>query len=262
MGRGLWAPVALSITFLAGPASADVLDLTTAGSSGVINGAYFFQYTANLPTGTGVFGPFLRLQRNGTEAGYNTSGTLQFDTKAGIWTHAIQLSAIPVVNGYRQFALDINETASGTNPLLSLDMVQLFVTSNANITGYPFGGSATKVFDLDAPAGSSTADIWVKLNYSLSGSGSGRADMLMYVPDSAFTGTGNPYVVLYSKLGAQGGGLDASDGFEEWSSNDLSKILDTPRPPNIVPLPPAVWLLGAGLMGLLGIGRSRGREVG
>jgi len=38
--------------------------------------------------------------------------------------------------------------------------------------------------------------------------------------------------------------------------------IDRNEPPRIVPLPPAVWLLGAGLMGLLGIGRGGRREVG
>lgn len=254
----LLVSTALSLALLAGAANANTVDLTTAGSSGAINGAQFFQYTANLPTGSGVFGPFLRVQKNGVESGYNTNGTLEFDTKAGTWTHAIQLGSIPLVNGYRQFALDINESSGGTNPLLSLDQVQLFVTGNANITGYSAGtfSGATKVYDMDIPAGSPTPDNWVKLNYSLSGSGSGRADMLMYVPDSYFTAggaTASSYVVMYSKFGTvfgADGGLSASAGFEEWSIN---QITGAPA----VPIPAAVWLLGSGLIGLVGVGRRK-----
>ena len=82
----------VSMVFFAGSANANMVDLTTAGSSGAINGAQFYQYSADIPTGTGVFGPFLRVQQNGTESGYNTDGALQFDTKPGAWTHAIQLS--------------------------------------------------------------------------------------------------------------------------------------------------------------------------
>src|SRR5690242_2645183 len=37
-------------------------------------------------SGTGNIQPFVRVQNNGTEQGYNTSGTIQFDTKTGTWT--------------------------------------------------------------------------------------------------------------------------------------------------------------------------------
>lgn len=258
---------ALSIAFLAGSANANMVDLTTAGSSGAINGAQFFQYTADLPTGTGVFGPFLRVQKNEIESGYNTNGALQFDTKSGPWTHAIKLGDIPLINGYRQFSLDINESTSGTNPLLSLDQVQLFVTSNASLTGYnPTSGTfptgATKIYDTDTPSGSPTSNNWVKLDYTLSGSGSGRADMLMYVPDSYFMAGGattSSYVVMYSKFGTVFGsdnGLYASAGFEEWSINNISTT-SVPIPPQSVPVPTAAWLLGSGLIGMVGIGRRR-----
>lgn len=250
----LIASSVLSSALFSAFAGATTVDLTTAGSFGAINGAQFFQYSANLPTGTGVFGPFLRIQQNGTEAGYNTDGTLEFDTKPGTWTHAIQLGDIPLINGYRQFALDINETASKTNPLLSLDQVRLFTTSNANLTGYPFTGNATEVYNMD-----SGGDNWVKLDYSLSGSGSGRADMLMYVPDSVFAGaTANTYIVLYSQFGVQGdgsNGLDSSAGFEEWSSNRLPS--DVPAPPASVPVPAAAWLFTSGLLGVVGASRRR-----
>lgn len=256
---------ALSIAFLAGSANANTVDLTTAGSSGAINGAQFFQYSADLPTGSGVFGPFLRIQQNGVESGYNTNGPLEFDTKSGAFTHAIQLGDIPLINGYRQFSLDINESSSGTNPLLSLDQVQLFVTNNANLTGYSAGtfAGATKVYDMDNPAGSpATPNNWVKLDYTTSGSGSGRADMLMYVPDAYFTAggaTASSYIVMYSKFGTvfgADGGLSATAGFEEWSINKMT-VTDAQIPPNYVPVPAAAWLLGSGLIGLLGLARRK-----
>jgi hypothetical protein len=258
---------AISFATLTGSANANVVDLTTSGSSGEINGAQFFQYSAVLPAGTGVFGPFLRIQKNVTEKGYNTNGTLEFDTKSGIWTHALQLGDIPLVNGFRQFALDINETPSNNDPLLTMDQVQLFVTNNANITDYSSGTwpGATKVYDMDLPVGDPDADNWVKLNYSLSGSGSGRADMLMYVPDSFFTAggaTSESYIVLFSEFGVQGdgngssaNGLDSSDGFEEWSLNTLTG--EFPVPPSAIPVPASVWLFGSGLLGLVGVARRR-----
>ena len=48
----------------------------------------------------------MRIQNDPTESGYNTNGLLEFNTKSGTFTHAIQLGAIPLVNGYRQFTLE------------------------------------------------------------------------------------------------------------------------------------------------------------
>ena len=251
-------------------ANASIVDLTTANSSGTINGAQFYQYSANLPVGTGVFGPFLRVQNNGVESGFNTNGALQFDSKPGSWTHAVKLGDIPLINGYRQFSLDINEAASKTNSLLSLDEVQLFITSDANLTGYntgtrSFGSSATKVYDMDSPVGLLTANNWVKLDYALSGSGSGRADMLMYVPDSYFLlggATAASNVVMFTKFGtnfAVSSGLGASAGFEEWSVNKITAgSAYTPTP---IPVPAAAWLLGSGLIGLVGVARRKDAAI-
>ena len=264
--KTLIASSVLSIVFLAGSANANMVDLTTAGSSGAINGAQFYQYSANIPTGTGVFGSFLRVQNNGIESGYNTNGAVQFDTKPGVWTHAIQLSSIPLINGYRQFTLDINESLGKTNSLLSLDQLQLFVTSNANLTGYAGGtfAGATKVYDMDLPAGAPTSNNWVKLDNATSGSGSGRADMLMYIPDSYFTAGGatpSSYIVMYSQFGTifgSDGGLSASAGFEEWSINRITAVgTPTPLPLTAVPVPAAAWLLGSGLIGLIGLAKKR-----
>ena len=258
----------VSMVFFAGSANANMVDLTTAGSSGAINGAQFYQYSADIPTGTGVFGPFLRVQQMDTESGYNTNGTLQFDTKAGAWTHAIQLSSIPLINGYRQFSLDINESIGKTNSLLSLDQLQLFVTSNPNLTGYSAGtfAGATKVYDMDIPAGAPTLNNWVKLDNAVSGSGSGRADMLMYIPDSYFTAGGatpSSYIVMYSLFGTtfgSDGGLSSSAGFEEWSINKITAAgTPTPLPLTTVPVPAAAWLFGSGLLGLIGLAKKRSR---
>lgn len=244
---------ALSIAFLAGSAHASVVDLTSTGNSGTINGAQFFQYSGTLPGSTGALGSFLKIQNGGVESGYNTNGTTQFNTGT---THAIKLSDIPLVNGFRQFALNINEVASGTNGLLSLDQVQLFVTGSATLTGYntttgTFATGAAKVYDMDT----STVDNWVQLSYNLSGTGASKADMLMYVPNANFANaSAGSYIVLYSKFGVQGSGnngLDSSDGAEEWSINNLTGV------PVPVPVPAAAWLLGSGLIGLAGFARRR-----
>ena len=47
-------------------------------------------------------------------------------------------------------------------------------------------------------------DNWINIDYNLSGGGSGKADMVVYIPTSYFAGTGidsNSYVYLYSQFG-------------------------------------------------------------
>src|SRR5258708_4777312 len=64
----------------AAPGCAPTVDLAN-GNSGSINGALYV-WTDHQPTGTGVIVPFVRIQRKGTEQGYNTSGSpLPFDEK-------------------------------------------------------------------------------------------------------------------------------------------------------------------------------------
>ena len=166
-------------------------------------------------TGTGVFQPFVRLQKNATQRGYNTGGTLEFDEMSSSnFTHDMALGAVPVITvdgtPYRQFRLDINQKAS--DPLLSLDVLRIYLHNTANITGYnpatgTFASPATEIWELDP-------DSYVKLNYS-NFPGSGNGDMELLIPNSLFTGcAGTCYVTLYSEFGSQ---FPANDGFEEWS---------------------------------------------
>ena len=92
----------------------------------------FFQGAA----GSGNIDPFLRLGTNDTfERGYNTSLGLPLDDKPPQpgFTHALQLSAVPIVNiggvNYREFLLDANQTNNGN---ISLNQVQIF-QSNADV---------------------------------------------------------------------------------------------------------------------------------
>src|SRR5262249_54037721 len=94
------------------------------GDGFIVSG--FFQGAA----GTGNIDPFLRLQANNTpvEQGYNTSlGTPLDDQPPVNFTHALQLSAVPIVNingvDYREFLLDANQSGNGPIPL---NQVQIF----------------------------------------------------------------------------------------------------------------------------------------
>ena len=197
--------------------SATVVDLTTHGASGSVNGALFQQYDST-HTNRHDLDSFLRLDTQGhktVEQGYNTDARpLQFDelnNKAN--TQSIRVNSLPMVNiggtDYREILLDINENRS--NPKLSLDALQVFVSTSNKLHGYSNGRLAnlTPVYDLDAHG-----DSWVKLDSTLNRGGGG--DMLFYVRNDVL-GDANNFLYLYSKFGAQGGKYAANGGFEEWA---------------------------------------------
>jgi hypothetical protein len=202
------------------PSTATV-DLTTAGTTGAINGA-FFQQTAVQPTGVGVIHDFVRIQAHDSgaavEQGYNTDARpLQFDEKTSPpFTHSIHLSDVPVTTiggvAYREFLLGVNQ--SSDSPLLSLDQLKLFVGARGDLTGYDANGMLAgqpAVYDMNAGGASN----WVALNAALT-HGNGSGDMYLYVPDQVFAAAGNPnpFVYLYSEFGAHYG---SNGGFEQWA---------------------------------------------
>jgi hypothetical protein len=242
--------------------NAAILDLTTANSSGTINGA-IYQQTDPSSTGTGVFNAFVQLSPSGnndTAHGYNTTvnNTLN-NGSSDQHNHSITLADVPLVvvgNAlYRAFLLDINESSGGTNEFLSLDEVQVFVGGGANLSVTTFG-SVHGAGVLDHPGSlayrmDAIADSFVKLNYELN-TGSGSGDMFLYVPNINFASfLPSDQVVLYSSFGGQEGnlpGYGATAGFEEWGIP--SGI------PNSVPEPTTLTIAA---IGLLAAWRFRGR---
>ena len=218
-------------------AHAAVVDLTTEGSSGVLsNGARFYQINP-MPTGTGNFDSFLREQLTGPDSGiqqgYNTDGTLEYDTKPGPFTHSIQISELPVatIGGtkYLEFLVDINQ--EGMN-ILSLDELRISIRGAGNQTGYATI-FANPIYDLDTGG-----DNWVKMDYDLN-PGSGWGDIAILIPESLFAGPTNKYVYLYAKFGVN---FPADNGFEEFPYSTNGPI---------VPEPATVLLLGLGALTLL-----------
>src|SRR5262249_40985320 len=117
-----------------------ILDLSTAAGlsvplgGAVFTGAYSGNYAGS--TGSGRILPFLRVQQDGIEQGFNTEAanpvginpTAAMDDKGltGSSTPVVQLGNVPVVvhNGilYYEFLLDAHQAGqAGTPPLVSLD---------------------------------------------------------------------------------------------------------------------------------------------
>jgi hypothetical protein len=191
---------------------------------GTINGAYF-EVGSLHPAGTGVFEPFLTIQNNGVEQGYNTSGSpTQFDEKRQPnWTRPLLTSTLwPVTapNGVRsyEFMLDLNEIATAKG-LISLDEVQIYQGAAGNYTHldlvnhkFTDANAVSQLkYDMDLGNPGNT----VLLNYNVIGKGSGSSDLNVYIPISMFDPS-LPYVYLYSKLGSYGPDYAANAGFEEW----------------------------------------------
>ena len=170
--------------------------------------------------GTGTFNSFVRVQGSPTEQGYNTDATgqgLEFETKAGIWTHSILVSDIPVVNiggtDYWEIFADIND--NDNTPLISLNDIEVWFTDDPELTDYPFApADAELIYDFDGS---------IKINDV--NQGSGRGDLRYRIPLTEITiptgcnygnATCTTYFVLYNQWGTDGGNYASDSGFEEW----------------------------------------------
>ncbi len=237
--------------------NAEVLNLTFAGATGSLGQATFTQFNPQ-STGTGVLQSFVQVSPGGnntTSAAYNTNVNNTLDVGSSpTFNHSITLSDVPLVNGFRQFVLDVNENNNAANDqYLSLDNVRLYVggSLNPSTTNLSDASLGTLIYNMDAGANNTVA-----LNYALN-QGSGGGDMFMLIPNQLFLGFGaNPVVTLYSAFGADlttvplglpAGIYGQSDGFEEWG---------TPGASNSVPDGGStIALMGGALLFLAGVAR-------
>jgi hypothetical protein len=168
--------------------------------------------------GTGTFDSFLRVQGTPTERGYNTDGTLEFDTKTGNFTHSMLVSDIPVVTinnvNYWELFADINDGNGGAGATISLNDLEVYFTDDPELTGYDFGGNAEKVYDFSG-----------NILINDVNQGSGRGDLRYRIPLTNITIPTNcdysnsaceTYFVLYTRWGTTSATYNSDGGFEEW----------------------------------------------
>jgi hypothetical protein len=195
--------------------NAAVLNLGTNGS-GFINGAYF-DVNRDHPTGTGVYNPFLTIQANGMQQGYNSS-VGNFDTKREPqWNHEIRFSDLQVTTinniAYFGFSVDVNEPNGSNKSWITLDGLKIFTSAtlqnstSTDANGVFNGSLGTLRYNLDFGGDNSVL-------YNDQQSGSGAGDIDIYVPVSLFAGTrANDYVYMYQLWG--GADAESNGGFEE-----------------------------------------------
>ena len=221
--------------------------------------------------GTGVLDPFLKTDAGGsvdTEQGWNNDYNQQdqqFDETADgpTTTHTMLWSDLPFVtyNGdlYLELGLDINQ--NGSDPLLVLNELQIFVSGSAPAAGSYSGGTFPSLSPLWSLDGS--GDNQVLLNYNLfSGSGNGL-DMVVLIPASVLgSQTSTNYVTVFTSFGVGPPTAPNNDGFEEWVRATGGASIVCP-PGNTdpacgqqqVPEPGSIALFGLGLLSLVAMRR-------
>jgi len=154
-----------------------------------------------------------------TTKGYNSDfsgkhGSPEYDEGVS-WTHSKLTVDVPLVDPdsiagtdrYREFQLDMNQSGSGMAHYITLDTVVIYLTDNEPDADGFYGGfkhadteftSANgflQIYDMD-----DGGDNTILINFEIN-AGSGKRDMIMWVPDSADWYT-YKYVILYTEHGA------------------------------------------------------------
>jgi len=300
-GWGITPPLFALAMLLGGAPSAradTVLNLTSAPSSGTLNGATF-STNFNNPTGTGVIRSFVRMQasNNTFESGFNTDAqingqSLTLDDVAGNFTHSIRVGDLQKVNGQYVFFLDANQTnQNGGLPAagLSLLQLQLFVGTTGTPTPNTFGTLAnplagqpsqpdsfklftgfsspgtTLVYNMDfgvAPNQQDPGNNMVNINTGLN-NGSGSGDLTVTVDASLFGNDPNAFVYLYASYGTPdpNGQISAANGGTYYGNNDGFEEWSALFGPNSIEAVPEPSTMALALSGLVSAGLAGLRRL-
>jgi hypothetical protein len=220
--------VTVALGVLLQNAAATTINDMTMGTNITINSG-IFKTTDFQTAGTGVIQPFVRVQQNGNEAGYNTSLGTPLNDDAS-WNKDLLLSSLQSVTvggkSYYEFRLDINQSGSTKSSQITLNQVEIFGNNSPasasgvgvdGTTGQATGTSGLGTLLWSMNPGGDAANA-ILLDFDLNKGGSGQGDMQMFIPTSYFLG--QTYVVLYSQFGVNPipNGTASDSGFEEWAA--------------------------------------------
>ena len=196
-----------------------------------VSGALFNSGGAQT-VGTGNLHPFLRVQNDGAEEGFNTNNANPLlDTKTGTWTSALSLNQVPVIGiggtAYREFTFDANESSA----LFDMLIFDIWLCNEAAAANYntlaQIGAGCDKVYGLPNNTVLNMTDAFSN------GSGNG-ADYRILIPETYFqaqitaNGIGDTcnyagpdaapcgaYIIVHTRMN----GSDGTDGgFEEFAT--------------------------------------------
>jgi hypothetical protein len=232
------------VAIVAPAASAAVYDLATETTIVVptSTGSAIFTTDFIRTAGTGTYDPFLTIQADNTEKGYNTSAGIYDTKRVPSWNHELRLSDLEPTRitymgaDYYTFTLDVNEENGGGKSLISLDTLKIYLSKTVGQTTPDPDLLGSLVFDLD-----SLQDNVVLYDDKVSGSGQG--DIAFFVPVSAFEGAlPDTYVYMYQEFGNHNVSYGAGGGYEE--TRLAVGIRPVPEPSAVLPL---VGVLGFAL---------------
>ncbi|MDX1744807.1 MAG: hypothetical protein R3324_02620, partial [Halobacteriales archaeon] len=165
--------------------------------------------------GTGNLDPFLTIQNDnksnplGSEDGFNTDGTFNYDQKRSNFTDALPLNVIPVIRNdpdglgynfgdvgglYREIVLDANESNSFPDANFSIDQFDLYLCDDPNANMYslyeefrgpdypesPGTETCTRIYTL--------GNVWHKASDAATQGSGSDADYRILIPNGNFTG--------------------------------------------------------------------------
>ena len=205
------------------PTDSTELDLSVA-DAGNINNALFEVTDPALVQNSQ---PFVRINAEGEEEGYNTSGALPVFSEIAdhAVTHDIRVGQLKVVRkdgtDYAEFILKFNE-AEGSS-LLTLEDLKLYTSSVPAQTTTDIGSLGILRYDLH-DGGAQAVLLDGERN-----SGNGSGALRVYIPWANFAGAeSSDYVYLYSAFGM------SDTGYEEWGISGAGTNTPLPAPRFIV----------------------------
>ena len=250
-------PVLVVLSSAIGWSDVVVLDLTSVGASASgsadIGGTFLVNQIDQQAVGSGVWDPFVRINPGGSassEQGYNTFNEQLDENTADNFTHPLLLVDVPIVSiggaAYRQFGLDVNQQGNQSGSRLSLNQIQIWLTSGDPLDYSELDGSPPAISFSDGlevfrmnPAGTLNNEIW--LDAKIQPPGGGVGDMALYILDSLFVGD-YTNVVLYSQFGDSPGTYRSNAGYEEWAI--MAPMTVVPEPATILGLATVLLLAG------------------